>query len=167
LRFVSKPMPLSAISVVADVEVARPLVLRSALFLGCAGAVALGLWLGSPQAFVAADPDLARLLRGMALIKASIVVATLSVVAWRLGHPVSPRLTAVYLGGAWAVALASTLIWQLTHVPLAALGFHGAELAMLVAAFGDGRGPLRTLLRPRSRSRHEAEGPFTGAPRQG
>jgi hypothetical protein len=45
--------------------------------------------------------------------------------------------------------LASTLIWELTHIPLAALGFHAAELAMLVAAFGDGRGPLRALRRRR------------------
>jgi hypothetical protein len=125
---VARPAPLS-----------RLLAMRVVLAGGCAAAVAGGLFLGDPAVALAADPDLARLLRGMAALKGLIVAPAVAVVWWRLGHPLSVRLAAVYVGGAWMMAFASALIWQLTSLGLAALVFHGAGLAMLVAAFGDGR----------------------------
>ena len=131
---VQAPAPASALS---------PVAVRVALALGCLAAVALGLEVGDPRAFQAADPDLARLLRGMAVLKALLVLPAVAAVWWRAGHPLSRKLAAVYVAGAWAMTGASVLIWQLTSLALAALAFHGAGLAMLVAAFGDGRERLR------------------------
>lgn len=138
------PATLDALAPAASTPaVPGPLALRAALALGCAAAVAVALWAGHPQAFQEADPDLARLLRGMAVLKALIVLPVLGVVWWRAGHPLTGRLAAVYLGGAVVMTGASVFIWQLTSLGLAAVAFHVAGLAMLVAAFGDGRERLR------------------------
>jgi hypothetical protein len=62
-----------------------------------------------------------------------------SLLVARFGHPVAPRLVAIYLAGAWAMAGASMLVWQLASIPLAALVFHAGESALLLAAWrGDG-----------------------------
>lgn len=41
----------------------------------------------APESLLQADAELARLLRGMALIKAAIVVAALAALLWRFGQP--------------------------------------------------------------------------------
>lgn len=118
--------------------------LRVLLLAGCVGSVAAVAWLGEPAHYLAADPELARLLRGMALIKAAIVAVAVAAVLWRFSKPVSPRAAAVYLGGMWLLAAASMMIWQLTLIPAAAIGFHVAELALLWVAWGD-RGVMRAV----------------------
>jgi hypothetical protein len=134
------PATLDALAPAASTSaVPGPLALRAALAVGCAAAVGVGLWAGHPQAFQEADPDLARLLRGMAALKALIVLPAVGVVWWRAGHPLGWRLAVVYLGGAVVMTGASVFIWQLTSLALAAVAFHAAGLAMLVAAFGDGQ----------------------------
>lgn len=115
----------------------RILTLGSALVFGSVAAGAIALWFGNPAAYLAADPELARLLRGMALIKAGLVVGAIALLLWRLRRPVTVRTTCVYLIGTWWMAGASMLIWQLTLIPLAAITFHVGELSMLVAAWRD------------------------------
>lgn len=122
--------------------------LRVALALGSLGAVGVALWLGDPRPSLAADADLARLLRGMALLKAALVVPALGLLWWRFGRPVSPLVSAVYVPGAWLLAGASALIWQLTWLPLAAATFHVAGLAVLLAAWRDDL-PLLAVLKKR------------------
>jgi hypothetical protein len=106
------------------------------------GSVALGLatlrW-AHPGVTLHADPALARLLRGMALIKAALVLAGMAVVGWRFGRPLPMRYAAVYLGGLWTLVAAVTLIWQVTAVGAAAALFDVATLTLLVAAWGDDR----------------------------
>lgn len=116
-----------------------PTVLRVALLLGCMASVALAAWVGAPQLHIEADAELARLLRGMAIVKGTLVLAGVGLLLWRFGHPVSGGAAAVYLGGAWLVAGASMLIWQLTFIPLAAAVFHLGELALLLTAWRDGK----------------------------
>ena len=123
----------------ASQAMSGPVALRLLLLVGCLAAVACAASLGEPTVYLAADAELGRLLRGMALIKGSIVLAAVAILVWRLGHPVSARMAGVYLAGAWLTSGASMLIWQLTLIPAAALCFHVGELALLVTAWRDCR----------------------------
>lgn len=107
------------------------------LAAGCAAAVAAGLWTGSPDSLLKADPELAGLLRGMAMIKALVVLAALTVLIWRLQQPITGRLAAAYLLGAWLASGATAMVWQLSSIPLAALLFHAGEIGMLLTAWRD------------------------------
>ena len=83
------------------------------------------------------EPDLARLLRGMALLKGGIALAAVGVLLWRFGHPTPPRMVTAYIAGAALIVGASVLIWQLVHIPAAAFAFHVGEFALLIAAWRD------------------------------
>lgn len=119
---------------------AHAMALRALLLCGCLATVAMAAWIGRPEAYLAADADLARLLRGMALIKGFLALAAVAVLLWRFGHPLSQRMAAAYLVGAWLAAGASMLVWQLTFIPLAALVFHIGEITMLLTAWRDRTG---------------------------
>lgn len=99
-----------------------------------AGAVA------QPTPHLVADTELTWLLRGMGLIKASLIVVALGVLAVRLRWPLPGTLAWGY--GACLVLLAAStvLIWQLSWIPLAAAVFHIAGLVLLVLAWRDGTG---------------------------
>jgi chromate transport protein ChrA len=132
-------MPISAIplpeqSVNAGVF-SRAVTLRAALLLGCAASVALAACVARPAPHLESDPELGRLLRGMALIKAGIVLAAISVLWRRFKRPVPAALAAAYLIATWLAAGASMLIWQLTAIPFAAIIFHAGGLAFLIAAW--------------------------------
>ena len=139
----ARPLAPSA-RLVATAPVAAALsggaMLRVAAWAGAAIAAALALGVGRPELLLASDPELARLLRGMAVIKGGLVLLAMALLTWRLGQPLPSRLAAVYLGSVWLAAAASVLIWQLSFIGLAAVAFHGAELAFLAAAWMDGRG---------------------------
>lgn len=113
--------------------------LRAALLLGCAATVALAAGMGHPAPALDSDVDLGRLLRGMAAIKAGIVLAAIRLLWWRFKHPVPTPLAACGLIATWAAAGASMLIWQLTAIPLAVAIFHASGLAFVVAAWLDWR----------------------------
>jgi hypothetical protein len=99
--------------------------------LGCAIAIGIAAWVGDPSLGLQSDPALARVLRGMALIKGSITIAVVGAVFWRLARPV-PRMTgATYLVGSWMLAGSSMLIWTLSYIVPAALLFHAAALSLL------------------------------------
>lgn len=117
-----------------------PGVLRAMLLAGCALAVALAASLGDPASYLVADPQLARLLRGMALIKGAIALAAAGALWWRLKWPISGRMAAAYLAGGSLLAGASMMVWQLTMIPLAAIGFHAVEISLLCVAWRDHRG---------------------------
>lgn len=112
-------------------------VLRATLLAGCAASVAAAAWVGRPESVLATDPELARLLRGMALIKAMMVATALALLLWRFGRPISSAYAGAYMAGAWLAAAGSMGIWQLTHIPAAAIGFHVGEIAFLVLAWRD------------------------------
>jgi hypothetical protein len=105
--------------------------LRGGLVSGCAIAIGIAAWLGHPADYLHADPALARLLRGMALIKGVIALAIVGAVFWRLAWPVAKRAVAAYLLCSWAVAGSTMLIWQLSYIVPAAVLFHAAALSLL------------------------------------
>ncbi len=123
----------------AEVAAVQATALRAGLLAGCMAAVCAALWLGDPRPALDADVELARLLRGMAVIKAAIGGLAIGALWWRFGHPTSRRLASAYLPGAWLVAGASALIWQLSAIPAAAIAFHAGEFTLLIAAWRDGR----------------------------
>jgi hypothetical protein len=103
--------------------------------LGIAIAVGIAAWLGDPGGYLHADPALARLLRGMALIKGMIAIAAVSAVFWRLARPLSKAASATYLIASWALAGSTLLIWQLSYIVPAALLFHAAALSLLLVSW--------------------------------
>lgn len=142
-------MPMSALSATSvfgsrryeTSHAASPALLRSLLVIGCVAAALLAAASGEPGALVRADPQLAFLLRGMAAIKAALVLGAIAVTRWRFGWQVPPGLAAAYIAGTSALAGASVLIWQLSFIPLAAAVFHVAAFVVPVAAWRDrGRG---------------------------
>lgn len=124
-------------SAYAGSPTSRRLRLGGILLGGCVLAVLAASAAGRPEPLLQADPELARLLRGMALIKAAIVVAALAALVWRFGRPLSNGLTGAYLAGAWAAAAACMLIWQLEFTGTAVFTFHLGELTLLAAAWRD------------------------------
>jgi hypothetical protein len=122
--------------------ISRPAALRSLLLSGCIASVAMAAWLGEPAALMRSDAELAQLLRGMAAIKGLIVLAAVGALLWRFGQPAPRRIAIAYLLGAWLIAGATMLVWQLSLVPLAALAFHAGEFTLLIAAWRDREGGL-------------------------
>jgi hypothetical protein len=110
--------------------------LRSVLMVGCAISIGIAVYLGDPSSFTP-DPALARLLRGMALIKGVIATAAAAAVCWRFGRPVSKPVAAGYLLGSWILVGSTLLIWQLSWIPAAAILFHAAALSMLFVSWRD------------------------------
>lgn len=110
---------------------------RSLLLVGSCLLLAAPLAFLVPAAHWSNDPELFRLLRGMATIKLVMAVVALALVWWRLGRPVAPGLGAVYVGGVCTLALATGLIWQLNAVLPASALFHSATFALLLAAWRD------------------------------
>jgi hypothetical protein len=113
--------------------------LRGALAAGCCLTVAAATLHGDPAAYLHADPALGRLLRGMALIKALIAAVAVGALMWRFGRPIARLRAGVYLAGAWFMAGAAMLVWQLSHIALAAVSFHAGELTLLFIAWREHR----------------------------
>jgi hypothetical protein len=105
--------------------------LRCGLLAGCVVAIGVAAWVGDPGVTLQADPALARLLRGMALIKGLMTIAAVSAVYWRFGWRVSRPAAATYLVAGGVMSGATALIWQLSFILPAALLFHAAALTLL------------------------------------
>ena len=115
----------------APAVVGHAAVWRSAILAACVLAVALAARVGHPAAYLEADPALAHLLRGMALIKAFIVLGAVGAVLWRCGWVLSTPVGVGYAAGTSVMVGSTMLIWQLSYIPGAALLFHVAALGML------------------------------------
>lgn len=115
----------------------RPTTLRASLLVGIMVAIACAAAIGHPESLVRADAELARLLRGMALIKGFIALAAVAAILWRFGWSASRGATVAYTTGAWLIAGGSMLIWQLTYIPAAAIAFHVGAFAIVFAACRD------------------------------
>ncbi|MEL6752857.1 MAG: hypothetical protein AAFO57_02425 [Pseudomonadota bacterium] len=105
-----------------------PLAAR-AIVLACLSIGAGAAWISvSPAASVAAleaaGPDLTRLLRGMAAIKALLGAALLAGISWRLASPISPAGLAVYGAASAAMGAGLVLTWSLTLLAAGAVLLH-------------------------------------------
>lgn len=98
----------------------------------------------------ASDPELARLMQGMAFIKLAFVAAMAGLLVWRFGRPMTPAITLGYLSCIWMVSAATVLIWQSSWLGMASVLFHGAGFAFMVLGLRDDRvlpDSLRTRVR--------------------
>jgi hypothetical protein len=118
----------------------HPSALRALLIVGCALSIGAAALLAEPSGYLQNDPALARLLRGMALIKGVAVLGAVLAVHWRFGWRVTKPLAITYLLGSWTLAGTTMLIWQLSSIVVAAVAFHTALLATLLAAWRDKTG---------------------------
>jgi hypothetical protein len=105
------------------------------------------------------DPQLAVLLRFMALMKLAGGLGAAALVHWRLTRAVSPGVAGLYIGAVGSMTIAPGLIWSLTDIAVAALIFHAGLLVFLVTAWRDDGVPATALRR--SRTPKPAERPTT------
>ncbi len=119
--------------------VARTWPSRALLVVICLSAALAAARLGEAGPSATLDAELARLLRGMALLKASIVAAVLLAVAWRLAWPLSFRLATAYALSVAAMAAGCMLVWKLAFLATASVVFHLGLVTLGVASFVDGR----------------------------
>ncbi len=125
--------------------------LRMAFLGACALAAAAAAYFAGTDSVQSADPDLARLLKGMAIIKTVILLAVGAAIWWRLGSPIRPAFAAGYITfGATGVAGAA-LVWNMAGLGLAPFLFDGGLLGFLILALRDDGPWLRALTRARSR----------------
>jgi hypothetical protein len=85
----------------------------------------------------AADPDLARLLHAMTLLKGVLQLLGLGALAWRFRRPVAPGFGAGYLACAWGASAALGAMWWQAAPLLTAVVLHGAAVVLLVLASRD------------------------------
>ncbi len=86
---------------------------------------------------VAADPDLARLLRAMAGLKALMAAAAVGVMMWRLASPIGPVRLALYAVSTAAMTAGPALIWNLVNIGFGAALLHGGLLAAVMLLWRD------------------------------
>jgi hypothetical protein len=122
-----------------------PWLTRAVLMAACVAAVVAAAWVGQPAPYLQADPGLAQLMRGMALIKAAIALGAVALLLWRFGWPTGKLAALAYAISAALMAGATMLIWQLSFIPLAAALFHIGALVMLLVGWRD-QGPARSHL---------------------
>lgn len=126
--------------------------LRLAFLGACAFAAAAATLYAGTGGIQTVDPDLAKLLKGMAIIKTVILLAAGALIWWRLGSPIRPAFAVGYIMfGAIGVAGAA-LVWNMAGLALAPFLFDGGLLGFLILALRDDNGPwLRALTQARSR----------------
>jgi len=158
-----EPGPLAATPVLPSPPARGATLRRAAL----AGAVAIAV--ASAHLFadgaasagaVAADPELARLLRAMALIKASMAAAAAWLAHRLLREPLGPGLAAGLVAAVALMAAAPVLMWHVAHVGAGAVLFHAGMVLLLVLGWR----PAEAWVP--ARSRHRARRGPAGAPAQ-
>jgi hypothetical protein len=135
--FSTLPASSSVRGVVASHSWSQSLVLRVVLLAGSVAAGLVGSALANPV--VGVEPELVFLMRGMALIKASLALASIALAYWRFGQPVPYRVAVGYSFGVWLLVAATALIWYLSFIPAAAIMFHVGLVALLALPWREGQ----------------------------
>ena len=121
--------------------VPAPLLRRLAMLVLIGGGLAAGFVVTpahlAGDAAVQAGPDLTRLLRAMALLKAMGAAALVAGVLWRLGAAITPAWFAAYAAACGASLAGAALIWDMAHVGTGALLLHGGLIAGAVLLWRD------------------------------
>ena len=83
------------------------------------------------------DPDLARVIRFMALMKGGFALAAFAACLWRLARPAGPWRTPVYVVGPPLMAAGAIGLWSFQGLQVAAPALHLGLFAVLAAALTD------------------------------
>ncbi len=131
-----RPVTVPVVASPATVEAARTgyLPRRVGLVVTVMLATAAGLALVEPSAALTADPELSRLLRGMAVVKLAFALPIAAAVWWRLGQPASARLAAIYIAIVAGAFAALAMVWRLSEPGLASLMFHASLIGFAITA---------------------------------
>lgn len=113
----------------------RTTLLRAALLVAVLIAFLLAMLLGSPSPRYLADPALARLLRGIAMVKGLIAIGAIAALWWRAAWPGSVRTVSAALAGVSAQVAATVWIVRLVAIPWAAGLFHVGLALLMVCAW--------------------------------
>ncbi|MEM9705530.1 MAG: hypothetical protein AAF850_05575 [Pseudomonadota bacterium] len=115
----------------------RRLLVFAVVFASAGLAVGVCLMSGQAGARYANDADLARLLQGMAGVKA-ILAAPLFAAAWvRLGSQATPTTMALYAGALSLSAIGVGVLASLGPLGVGALAFHAGWITFVAAAHRD------------------------------
>jgi hypothetical protein len=139
----SSPLALAAPRLSAPGRWRAMLLICAIAIAAAAAAVAIVTTTGAVSARAAEEPDWARLMLGMAAIKALLAAAAAAVLWWRLGQPIGKPLAAAYIGGLSLMAGSTAAMAMLAAIPVAAIAFHAGEITLLLLAWRDGAGRLR------------------------
>jgi hypothetical protein len=114
---------------------------RTVLAVAIVAALAAGALATGPdavsRAVAAAGPDLTRLLRAMALLKAVMAAGAVAAMVWRLGSAATLPWLAGYAAAAAAMAAGPAVIWGMAHVGVGAALLHGGLLASVLLLWCD------------------------------
>jgi hypothetical protein len=114
---------------------------RSVIVLAAVGGLAAALLAQdsatAAQAASVSGPDLTRLLRAMAGIKAALALGAAFAVWWRLAVPAGAIRLAAYAAACAAMAAGPGLIWQMVHVAAGAALLHGGLAAAIILLWRD------------------------------
>jgi hypothetical protein len=116
---------------------ALPGLARIVLVFAILASVAAAYVASAPDATAQADPDLTRLLRAMAALKALMAAGAAAAVLWRLGAAITLPWLAAYAMACGAMAAGPVVIWGMAHVGLGAVLLHGGLLATVLLLWRD------------------------------
>jgi hypothetical protein len=145
------PAPVAASPAATPIRQRTPIrrvALAAAVLLAAGAAHLVGDDDASARA-AAADPELARLLRSMALTKAAMAAAAVWLADRLLRLPLGTGLAAGIVSAVAAMAAAPVLMWHVAHVGAGALLFQAGALLLLVLGWR----PKEAWLAARSRAR--------------
>jgi hypothetical protein len=118
-----------------------PAMARTILAVAILAALTAGALATGPDAVsraaAAAGPDLTRLLRAMAALKAVMAAGAVAAMVWRLGSAVTLPWLAGYAAAAGAMAAGPALIWGMAYVGIGAALLHGGLLASVLLLWRD------------------------------
>jgi hypothetical protein len=118
-----------------------PAAARAVLAVAILAALAGGALATGPdavaRAVAASGPDLTRLLRAMAALKAVMAAGAVAAMVWRLGAAVTLPWLAGYAAAAAAMAAGPVVIWGMAHVGVGATLLHGGLLASVLLLWRD------------------------------
>ncbi len=129
-------------SLLCDPTYRRSNLIGAVLAAGICGYLATGN-AAEAQAIQAAGPELTRLLRGMALIKALMAAIMAAAVFWRLQFPIPPVRLAAYITACAAMAAGPFLVWDMAHIIGGAVLLHAGLLAAVLLGWRDETWPAR------------------------
>ena len=127
-------------------------ILAASVGLAIAVAFLAGQDAASVRAVESAGPELTRLLRFMAAVKAVLAIGGIALVWWRSAYPATRRAMLAYVAACLSMAVAPGLIWSVAHVALGAILFHAGLALLLLVCWTDGAS-TQDLFRRRARRR--------------
>lgn len=131
-------MSFSVVSARSWVGVRAPVrtVIVAVVLVATVAGFAVGAWSG-PEAAIQAGPELVRLMRFMAALKAGLALLAVGAVVWRLRAPVVVGRFVAYAAAVAAMSAGPGLIWGMSDIVAGSALLHGGLLATVLLLWRD------------------------------